>query len=127
VSDYLKTGFAALPNGLDLGEGFFAFQTGPESSWSVCPTASVQNLGRALSGESEYASNFEAWYLADDRIIEIRFSWWSPKDRVTYRDKRDGSYAPARWVSEGCKPFDALAQHYERITIDLATGDEVPA
>jgi hypothetical protein len=83
--------------------------------------ASARALGAIYLGDGEGGFKTVPELMADGSFVELE-SWWTPQHQQTYRDKRTGYYVPARWVSEGCTPFDALAHHYERVTVDLQTG-----
>lgn len=100
----------------DAAPAWYAYPTSA-GRWYVAPRA-------ALEAQAVHLGDMQLFRFTLEHHAAMMPRWWRPEHRETYRDKRDGSYAPAEWVTQGCTPFDSLAHHYERITADLATGEE---
>lgn len=96
----------------------YAWKVSQQGPWVTATPAQIRSLEMKGAGRDTWLE----WPNGNEAVIMP--DWWTPEHQTTYRDKRDGSHVPAKWVAEGCTPFDALAHYYERVTVDLATGEE---
>jgi hypothetical protein len=108
----------------DLGNGRHAFTDGP--SWCIGTERTLSVLGRRLL----HAGNIAMWGKTPEQHATLfkMPSWWTPEQQFAWRIMNARGEEADPGVRYTQEPSGApLGFRFERLTVDLTTGEEIAA
>jgi hypothetical protein len=120
-------------NAVEVAPGRYAYRDDATRRYYVSSEADLCRLAGYLDGAADDGATtgdaYSRW-CADTLSTEMP-SWWSPQQRFAYRatDACEvcAGFANQRPMEDPRDAADVPESHWERITADLTTGEEVPA
>jgi hypothetical protein len=114
---------------VEVAVGYYAYRFEKSPGWYVAPSSALEILTRALAGQAQKTRKAKALgiWAAGNYTVAMPL-WWSPEQRFAWRSvDAEGNASEASTDKTYAQHITHLGGgRVERITADLATGEEVP-